>query len=167
MIIAITGASGVGKTTILKELSKIVSDNESVKVFHFDDMELPNWDELEDAKKWQQDATIEWIDTLVNIARNDNAHILFEGSTEIKFYQEGFNKNSYQDYSILLFDCSEETMKHRLIERGQPELFHSNMVGWLSYLRREAKRTNVEIIKTDRSTIPEIVQVLIEKLHLK
>ena len=100
-------------------------------------------------------------------ARNDNAHILFEGSTEIKFYIEGFRKNSYQDYQILLFDCSEETMKHRLIERGQPELFHSNMIGWLNYLRREAKRAEVEVIETDKATVSEIVQALIEKLHVK
>ncbi|NET32866.1 MAG: AAA family ATPase [Cyanothece sp. SIO1E1] len=167
MIIAITGASGVGKTTILKELSKIVSGNGRVKVFHFDDMELPNWDELDDSKKWQQEATIEWIDKLVHSARNDDTHILFEGSTEIKFYIEGFRKNSYQDYQLLLFDCSEETMKHRLIERGQPELFHANMIGWLNYLRREAKQTKVEVIETDKSTISEIVQGLIEKLDLK
>ncbi len=167
MIIAITGASGVGKTTVLKELSNILSGDGRVKVFHFDDMELPNWDELDDSKKWQQEATTEWIDKLVHSARNDNAHILFEGSTEIKFYIEGFRKNSYQDYQILLFDCSEETMKHRLIERGQPELFHSNMIGWLNYLRREAKRAEVEVIETDKATVSEIVQALIEKLHVK
>ncbi|NRB53512.1 MAG: AAA family ATPase [Saprospiraceae bacterium] len=167
MIIAITGASGVGKTTILKELSKRLSKHNTVKVFHFDDMELPNWDELEDAKKWQEEATIGWIDKLVKIARNDNVHILFEGSTEIKFYIEGFVRNRYQDYNVILFDCSEDTMKNRLIERGQPELYHSNMIGWLNYLRREALLKKVEIVETDHASIPKIVQGLIDKLHLK
>jgi len=164
MIIAITGASGVGKTSILKEVSKNFSENKNVKIFHFDDMDLPNWEELEDSKKWQEEATIEWIDKLVKTARKENVHILFEGSTEIKFYIQGFEKNGYSNFKILLFDCSEEIMKNRLIQRGQPELYHSNMIGWLNYLRNEAIERNIEIVRTDKSTISEIGQKIIEKI---
>ncbi|MEM8908244.1 MAG: AAA family ATPase [Bacteroidota bacterium] len=166
MIIAITGASGVGKTTILKELSKKIARAKNLSIFHFDDMDLPNWDELEDVKKWQEEATMEWIDQLVETAKREKVHILFEGSTEIKFYIQGFAKNNYSDYEILLFDCDQETMKKRLIQRGQPELYHSNMIGWLQYLRKEAMERNVEIVKTDALTISAVGQRIIEKLNL-
>jgi len=71
------------------------------------------------------------------------------------------------DYKILLFDCSQETMKNRLIQRGQPELFHSDMINWLNYLRREAIERNIEIIKTDNATFEEIGQKIIEELNQK
>ena len=165
MIITITGASGVGKTTILKELSKKLPENASVKIFHIDELVNPNWDEIEDTKKWQEETTLELVDRLVKTAENENIHVLFEGSTEIKFYIQGFTKNNYLDYKILLFDCSQATMKNRLIQRGQPELYHTNMIGWLNYLRKEAIERNIEIVKTDKATIEEIGQKILEDLN--
>lgn len=158
MIITITGASGVGKTFTTTELTKTIFKDKNIKVFHFDDMELPNWEELEDVKKWQEEATVEWIDKLVEIAQAENTHIIFEGSTEIKFYLQGFEKHGYTDYKVLLFDCSEATMKARLMQRGQPELYNANMIGWLNYLRKEAIERNVEIIETDQLSMEAIGQ---------
>ncbi len=166
MIITITGASGVGKTFTTKALAKTIFNNKKVKVFHFDDMELPNWEELEDVKKWQEDATLAWIDKLVTTAQTEDVHIIFEGSTEIKFYQQGFEKHNYTDFKICLFDCSQATMKARLIQRGQPELYHENMIGWLNYLRKEAIERDVEIIETDKLTIEEIGQRIMQCLHI-
>ena len=100
----------------------------------------------------------------MKIARKENVHVLFEGSTEIKFYTQGFEKNNYSNFKILLFDCNQEIMKNRLIQRGQPELYDSNMIAWLNYLRNEAIELNIEIIKTDKSTISEIGQKIIEEL---
>lgn len=52
MIIVIIGVLGVGKIMVLKELLNILLGDGRVKVFYFDDMELLNWDELDDLKKW-------------------------------------------------------------------------------------------------------------------
>ncbi len=164
MILAITGASGVGKTSILKALSHKMQDDSSLRFFHFDEMELPNWEEVEDAQKWQEEATIAWVDQLVAAAQKDQVHVLFEGSTNMKFYHQGFEKHGYSDYEILLFDCSEKTMEERLIQRGQPELYQAQMVNWLHYLRREAIAQQIEIIKTDEASIAEIGQYIVEKL---
>ena len=165
MIITITGASGVGKTSTLKELSKKLTDDINVKIFHIDEIVKPNWEEIEDSKKWQEEITLELIDMLVKTALKENVHVLFEGSTEIKYYIQGFEKNNYRDYKILLFDCSQETMKNRLIQRGQPELYHPDMIGWLNYLRKEAIERNIEIVKTDNETIEEIGQKIIKELN--
>ena len=127
-------------------------------------MELPNWEELDDVKKWQEEATIEWVDKLVETARKEKVHVFFEGSTEMKFYIQGFEKHNYTDFKILLFDCSEATMKARLTQRGQPELYQPDMIGWLNYLRREALARNIKIIPTDKLTIAEIGQKVLEEL---
>ena len=127
-------------------------------------MGMPNWDEVEDPKKWQEDATVAWVNKLVKTAREENVHVLFEGSTDFSFYIQGFAQNDFSDYQLLLFDCSEETMKARLIQRGQPELYHPDMVGWLNYLRREAIAQKIEIIKTDQLSIAEIGQRIISVL---
>ncbi|MEO0337726.1 MAG: AAA family ATPase [Bacteroidota bacterium] len=158
MIIAITGASGVGKTSIMKALSETLSEDNGLKFFYFDDMEMPNWDEVADTKKWQENATNDWIDQLVEIARREKVNIIFEGSTEIKFYIQAFERNSFSDYKLFLFDCSPTTMKQRLSKRGQPELYSENMLGWLNYLRREAEVRDIEIIKTDELSIAEVGQ---------
>ena len=108
-------------------------------------------------------STHQWINKIVKIARDKNVNILFEGSTDIQFYQDAFSKNNYSDYFIVLFDCETETMKNRLIERGQPELYQEDMVNWLNYLRRTAQQKNIEIIKTDSFSVDEIGQILIKK----
>lgn len=165
MIITITGASGVGKTSTLKELSKNLPENINVKIFHIDELVKPNWEEIEDTKKWQEETTLALVNMLVKTAANENVHVIFEGSTDIKFYIQGFEKNNYLDYKILLFDCSQETMKNRLIQRGQPELYHSDMINWLNYLRKEAIERNIEIVKTDNITFEEIGQKIIKELN--
>jgi len=165
MIIAITGASGVGKTSTLKELSRRLPEDGPIKIFHFDDIGMPNWDEVPDHKKWQEETTIEWIDRLVKIAKEEKVHILFEGSTESKFFRKGFEKNRFTDYKLILFDCDKETMKQRLMERGQPELFQPDMVNWLYWLRDEANELEVEIIKTDDLTKSEIGELVLSKLN--
>lgn len=162
MIIAITGASGVGKTTITKELSKTLPDN--VRVFHFDDIGMPDWSKV-DAKKWQEETTHQWVDKIVQVTREENVDVLFEGSTDIQFYIDAFAKNNFSDYHLLLFDCETATMEKRLTERGQPELYHKDMVNWLKYLRQLAQQKNIEIIRTDHYSIQEISQILIDKLE--
>jgi len=126
---------------------------------------MPNWDEV-DSKKWQEETTINWINRLVQLSRKDNRHIIFEGSTEFKFYIQGFAKNNFHDYQLILFDCGKETMKSRLINRGQPELYTSDMINWLHYLRKEANSFGVEIIRTDQLAIEEITEILLNKLEI-
>ena len=162
MIITITGGSGVGKTTALEALAKNLP--KGVKVFHFDDLGMPDWSTITDTKKWQRETTLIWMDKIIDIAIKEDIHIIFEGSTEIEFFKEGFAKHHYSDFKIILLDCSPETMEKRLIKRGQPELFQKDMVNWSNFLRTEAINNKAEIINTDLMTPKEISQLIINQL---
>jgi len=162
MIIIITGASGVGKTTILKKLAK--DQVEKALIYHFDYIGIPDWSTIKDAKKWQRDTTYTWIDKLVDIARKKKVNIVFEGSTDIQFIKEGFLRNQFGNYRIVLFDCSTEIMKERLSGRGQPELYTSDMVNWLNKLRADAIAEDIDIVKTDKFSVDQICKMLTKKL---
>jgi len=164
MIITITGASGVGKTSTIKELSKNLPGKTKIKFFHIDELVQPNWDEIKDTQKWQEEITLELVEMLIKTARKENTHVIFEGSTDIKFYIQAFQKNNFSDYKILLFDCSQETMKSRLTHRGQPELYNEHMVNWLNYLRKDAMKRNIRILNTDNATFEKIGQEIINEL---
>lgn len=165
MILAIIGASGVGKTATLKTLAQNLLPDSPVRIFHFDDIGMPNWDELEDTKKWQEETTLEWVDRLVKIALEEKVAVLFEGSTEARFLIKGFAQHNFTEYKVLLFDCSVETMKKRLSQRGQSEIFTQDMINWLHYLREDSEKRKVEIIQTDHATLEELGQTLLEKIH--
>lgn len=164
MILTITGASGVGKTTILKQLAKNLPKNEKIKIFHFDDVGVPNWGEIEDDYNWQEETTYKWLDKIIPLSIEENTNILFEGSTDIKYLIQGFEKHQFTNYKILLFDCSPETMESRLTQRGQKELYNSDMVNWLNYLRDDATKRNIDIIKTDQISMENICKYIISQL---
>lgn len=116
----------------------------------------------EDPKKWQRETTLHWVDQLVNVVRNEKVHVVFEGSTEIEFLKNGFHQNGFSDYKIILFDCSPQTMKRRLTARGQPELYHSDMLNWSDKLRADAARQHIQIIETDHQSVDEIGKIILE-----
>ncbi|MDH3649764.1 MAG: ATP-binding protein [Saprospiraceae bacterium] len=78
MIVFLTGASGVGKTSIVEKLDQDFQ-NCGFTFHHFDSIEIPSAEEIRSIKNWQETTTHEWIDRLV--AREDKDVIVFEGST--------------------------------------------------------------------------------------
>lgn len=156
MVLIITGASGVGKTSTLKTLSKNLPAHLEIVFFHIDDIINPNWDEIDDTQKWQEETTLALMEQVVKTAKEENTHVIFEGSVAIKYYIQGLKKQHFSDYKILLFDCSQEIMKQRLINRGQPELYQQDMINWLNHLKKDATARDIKIINTDNATFEEI-----------
>lgn len=163
MILVITGASGVGKTTITKYIAQKVSDR--VEVHHFDDIGIPDWSTVLDVEAWQRRTTLTWITKLVELTGQTGKAIVFEGAAAPAFLREAFAANTYADYEIVLFDCTEATMQERLEERGQAELYTEDMRNWLKHLRAEAKRLRIPVIETDRLSVEEIVNKLLVKIN--
>lgn len=155
----ITGASGVGKTTLVEELIKKYGDKPWSFV-HFDSIGVPSSSEMErdfgSPPAWQKAKTIEWIDKLVDY---QSEKIFFEGQVNLQFIVEGFAKQNFENYRIVLVDCSEKEMERRLtFGRSQPELLTERMKNWLQYLRRQAKESGVPVLDTTILSPEEMVK---------
>jgi broad-specificity NMP kinase len=156
----ITGASGVGKTTLIEQLQKKYT-NKMWAFLHFDSIGVPS---VEDMIKqygspsgWQEAITYQWIDTLIQ--KYDNECILFEGQVNLQFIQNGFKQHGFTDYKIILIDCSEEEMAYRLThKRGQPELLTNDMRNWLKFLRNQAKELGIKIVDTTNKSNEQVVK---------
>ena len=125
-IILITGASGIGKTTIAKYLA------EKYQVFHFDDIGVPNVDEMiskyGSPEKWQEVATKAWIEKLRKLP--GNGIIILEGSFNPEFASQ------YHKLICLYIDRS--IREKRLIKyRNQPELINQNMENFACLLKEK------------------------------
>jgi hypothetical protein len=159
-IYCITGASAVGKTTLVDELMKR-HKNKPWSFIHFDSIEVPSPTEM--AKEfgspsaWQKIKTFEWIDRLMH--EYNDERIFFEGQMNLQFIHEGFAKHEFKNYHIVLLDCNEDEMRSSLtLNRAQPELFTEDMKTWLQYLRMQALESATPILHTSNLSPQELVK---------
>lgn len=164
-IVFLTGASGVGKTTLIDQLqTKYKASNWAF--LHFDSIGVPSLDEMINSfgspSNWQEQTTYAWIDKL--LFEISNEVIFFEGQVNLNFIQKGFKKHNFTNYRIILIDCNEAEMTFRLThKRKQPELLTEDMKNWLVYLRNQALNLNAPVIDTSHLSEQEVLQSL-EKL---
>jgi adenylate kinase family enzyme len=159
MIYFITGASGVGKTTLVANLKKKYSEREW-DFFHFDSITIPSLEEMEaeygSGSEWQKAMTYKWIDRLVNEMSADT--IVFEGQVNLEFIRDGFSNYNFNNYMIFLIDCTFQEMTLRLTQkRNQPELLTEEMKNWLDFLRNQALRFKAPIIDTSNLSERDVV----------
>lgn len=172
-IVFVTGASGVGKTTLINKLKEKHFDKSAWQFEHFDSINVPSSEnmikEFGSIEEWQRVMTHEWVEKLIN-KYQDKEVIIFEGQVNLDFIKEAFEKNNFKNYSIVLIDANEEKMIERLSgSRNQPELANQDMKNWLGFLRKQAKELNAPTIDTSDKSKDDIViefeQVLRELLE--
>jgi predicted AAA+ superfamily ATPase len=99
--ILITGASGVGKTTLLKALERESLEN-LISINYFDSVGVPSIEEMiaryGSGEKWQQAMTYQWVDRLLQV--KDKKLIFLEGSINPEFIREAFARNEGKRYFI-------------------------------------------------------------------
>lgn len=145
----IIGASGSGKTTVVKEIEKMMLPD--FKTIYFDSIGVPSIDEMNDKyggpEQWQRVKTVEWIEKIKQefLAK---VNIIFDGQTRPSFVEEGCASMDLIKYSVILLDCSDEERRKRLFDRGQKDLADENMMNWAKYLRNECKQRGYQILDT-------------------
>ena len=158
----ITGASGVGKTTLLAELKKRYK-HKPWQFLHFDSVGVPSLEEMSrtfgSPTGWQEAKTFEWIDKILH--EYPNERIYFEGQVNLELIRRAFATHHFDNYKIILLDCNEEEMGKRLSHnRQQPELFTPQMRNWLRFLRNQAEEFGALRLDTSKLSMEEILTIL-------
>lgn len=165
-VIFITGASGVGKTTIVNRLKEELASKPEVNLFNFDDIGVPSLEEMEkeygSGPEWQRQTTNTWVHKILN---NPNLEtVILEGQVNLDFIFEAFDTHDFQNYEIILIDCDTNDMITRLQERGQPELATQEMENWMQHLRSQAQEYSATVINTSTLSLPEVVEQLKQEI---
>ena len=160
-IIWLTGASGVGKTTLLQNLKEKYTGNTAWEFLHFDSIGVPSNEEMVkeygSGENWQRAKTFEWIERMVNGYSNKEM-VVMDGQSNMEFIKAGFEKQNFTNYKIILLNCEQDIMIKRLIgERQQAWLASEDMKNWLKFLRNQAQALNISIIDTSKITPLELV----------
>lgn len=148
----ITGASGVGKTTLVSQLENKYGQRKNWVFLHHDQIGVPTPEEMNEqygsGENWQRETTNIWIQKMLHEYPQSEV-IIFEGQVNLNFIRDGFDNAGYSDVTSILIDCSEGTMHQRLIgERMQPELATDEMSNWRKLLREQGEEFGVPIIDT-------------------
>lgn len=160
------GASGSGKTTVTKELEK--QDIEQFKILYFDSIGVPSMEEMEreygGPEEWQKVKTTEWV----QIMKRDflpHTHVLFDGQTRPSFIEKACHEHGIKEFEVILFDCSDDERKRRLVARGHANLADENMMNWARFLRNACQDRQYLIIDNTNMQIEETISQLFSYLH--
>jgi ABC-type nitrate/sulfonate/bicarbonate transport system substrate-binding protein len=149
-VVAVTGASGAGKTTLVRALAR--ERLPGVGCYEFDSVGVPTLDEMAarhgGPERWQRDTTTAWMRRLAANADGVRAAVL-DGQVRLTFLRDAFAAAGVTSGHIVLVDCAPEVRRARLGgARGQPELATPEMDAWAAYLRGQADALGVPVLDT-------------------
>jgi adenylate kinase family enzyme len=162
-ILFISGASGVGKTTVLQTLKQRDVNRRYVFV-HYDSIGIPTREEMiaeaGSLGNWQEITTHRWIKEISEKYQSTRV-VIIEGQSNLDFISDAFRKNGVTRCATVLLDSDWDTVKDRLIiYRNQSHLVTDDMKNWLSYLRNQAQQRGIRIVDTARQSPDQIAQVI-------
>jgi shikimate kinase len=160
-ILFLSGASGVGKTSIVEKLKAHYSSDNYAFV-HFDSIGVPSPEEMIEkvgsGERWQELTTYRWVEKIA-IEYQDKQLVIIEGQVNLDFIEAACHKFKITRYFIVLIDCDWKTMRERLVHnRQQPELVNQNMKNWATFLRKQAHQKSLPIIDTSNQTLEQVME---------
>lgn len=158
----VIGASGAGKTTAVKNIEK--SNPDDFEYCYFDSIGVPSNEEMikkfGSGDNWQKTNTNFWVQKM----KKSSKPAILDGQTRPSFIEEACRANNVSAYEVILFDCSNEVRKQRLVDRGHPELANEQMMNWAKYLREESLPRGYKIIDNTNLTQEESKEMLLKLL---
>jgi catechol 2,3-dioxygenase-like lactoylglutathione lyase family enzyme len=161
IVLVVTGASGAGKTTLVRGLEGRALPG--VSCHYFDSIGVPSAEVMErdfgGGAGWQEATTRTWIGRLAS--RPDRVAVL-DGQTRPSFVRTAFQQVGLRHGAIVLIECAATERNPRLQgARGQPELATAQMETWAAYLRGQADALGLPIIDTTRLTAEAALEELV------
>jgi len=120
----IAGASGSGKTAIMKNLQEILGEN--IAIYDFDDIGVPDNAD----KKWRQESTEKWLQKLLS----DNKDACLLGQIVLGEILACPSAKQLDKINFCLLDVSDFERIQRLKKRHTYGI-DQNMLNWSSWLR--------------------------------
>ena len=158
----IIGASGAGKTTAVKRIEE--TNPNDFQYCYFDSIGVPKEEEMIEkfgsGENWQKINTQNWIKKMKESLTTKPA--ILDGQTRPSFIEEACKQNDIVSFEVILFDCTDEVRKQRLISRGHSDLANDKMMNWAKYLREESLTRNYKIIDNTNLTEEESKQALLK-----
>lgn len=167
LIVLITGASGVGKTTLLKEIEQQYPE-EIISSHFFDSIGVPSFDDMiqqyGSTEKWQEVTTRRWIECLIQI--HDKKLIFLEGQFNPEFALTPLKKLGIENYLLICLHTDQAIREHRLsVLRNQPELADAHMNNWALFLKNKTIEMNGIILDSSKDSINTLAMKLIELIR--
>ena len=167
-IFFLTGASGVGKTTLVNQFCREKNKNSKMACFHFDSIGVPSeWEMLAvygSGSEWQKAMTYHWVQQFKQCLDKDL--ILIEGQVNLTYIESALRGLGFYRFQIILLHCENNIRHQRLTgERLQPELINSEMDNWSQFLKKQALEKNIVILDTTELTQDQMLSWLREYLR--
>jgi dephospho-CoA kinase len=160
-IVVVTGASGVGKTTLVQALQ--LRALPGVRCYYFDSLGVPSPERMAadfgSGPGWQEAMTRRWIERLTR--NDDGARVaVLDGQIRISMVRAVMAAQGAHGH-VVLIDCTHEIREARLrTERGQPELASRDMTAWAAYLRGQADALHLPVLDTSALSVSEATDAL-------
>jgi thymidylate kinase len=166
-LVAITGASGAGKTTTIERLRSFIEPR-LLPTLCFDSLGVPSAAEMDagwdNGRSWQKAMTWHWVVTAKQVFRT-RPLVILEGSFDPQYAIAACHANR-MPLRVVVLDVDPTTSRDRLVKRGTSELATADMEGWARYLREQTQQLGGHIVdaRSELDTVCERIAVIAREL---